>query len=554
MSASDKKKLRKEQAAAVLSEKQRQEQAEAKKLKLYTMGFIAIMVAIVGIAVGVLGYRAVTQSGVFEKNTIAAVIGDQEINSVEMSYYYSDAISEFYNEWYEQYDSYTDSYLQMMGLDTTQPMDTQIYDAETGETWADYFVATALKNAKSDYALYNKAMADSEFSLSEEEKTTLDNMISSLETYAQLYGFNSADKYLAAMYGYGSDVESYRLYSERSTIANAYLTYHGESLTYEDADLREYEKDKMDNYNSYTYHAAYLSYTDFRKGGVEEDDGTVTYSEEENNAGREALRVAAEQLATCKTLEEIEAMLPTFEVSEESELEVGAYTNKMHTTLNADLSTWLAAEDRTSGEIAAVPVTSTTTAEDGTETSVVNAYYIVLFESKSDNKQLMSNVRHLLVEFEGGTEDEETLEITYSDEEKNAAKTEAEGYLQQWKEGAADEASFIELVKEYSDDSSAADGGLFENINPGSEYVENFLNWSIDPSRQVGDCEVIESEYGYHVMYFVGNSEQNYRDYMIENELRAEDHQAWYDALLEQVEATVKDTSRMNLDIALSAG
>ena len=36
MSASDKKKLRKERAAEILSEKQRQEQAEAKKLKIYT--------------------------------------------------------------------------------------------------------------------------------------------------------------------------------------------------------------------------------------------------------------------------------------------------------------------------------------------------------------------------------------------------------------------------------------------------------------------------------------------------------------------------------------
>ena len=93
MSASDKKKLRKEQVAELLSEKQRQEQAEAKKLRIYTIGFLAAMALIVCIVIGVLGVRAVNQSGVFQKNTIAATIGDRELNSVELGYYYNDAIN-----------------------------------------------------------------------------------------------------------------------------------------------------------------------------------------------------------------------------------------------------------------------------------------------------------------------------------------------------------------------------------------------------------------------------------------------------------------------------
>ena len=115
MSASDKKKLRKEQASAFLTEKQMKEQAEAKKLRTYTITFITAMVLIVCITVGVLAARAVNHSGVFQKNTIAAVVGDHQINSVELSYYYSDKINEFYNDWYEQSSTYTDTYLNMMG-------------------------------------------------------------------------------------------------------------------------------------------------------------------------------------------------------------------------------------------------------------------------------------------------------------------------------------------------------------------------------------------------------------------------------------------------------
>ena len=51
MSASSKKKLRKELEAVKLTEKQQTAQREAKKLNLYTKLFVAVMVAILAIAV-----------------------------------------------------------------------------------------------------------------------------------------------------------------------------------------------------------------------------------------------------------------------------------------------------------------------------------------------------------------------------------------------------------------------------------------------------------------------------------------------------------------------
>lgn len=553
MSASDKKKLRKEQAAVVLSEKQKQEQAEAKKLQIYTIGFITVMVLVVCITLGVLGVRAVNQSGVFQKNTIAATIGDRELNSVELGYYYTDAINEFYNEWYSQYTSYTDSYLQMMGLDTTKPLDTQIFDEESGQTWAEYFVDSAIASAKSDLALYDLAMKE-EFKLPEEEQTTLDNSLNNLETYAALYGYKNADQYLSAMYGYGSDVESYREYSERSAIATAFYNAHQDSLTYDDAAIREYEKDKVSKYNSYTYDYSYLSYTDFRQGGTEDDNGNVTYSEDENNAAREALKAAAEQLATATSVDDLKAKVEEVEINDSSDLAVNSEENILHSLLNAPLADWLAADERKEGDIAAIPNTSTSTDDDGNETTVTNGYYIAIFHSKVDNSAKMSNVRHLLVEFEGGTEDEDTGEIVYSDDEKAEAKATADNFLKEWQEGDATEESFIELVKENSDDSSAEEGGLFENINPDSEYVANFLNWSISAERKAGDAEVIETEYGYHVMYYVGDTELSYRDYMITNEMRTNDQEEWYNGILESVTTSVGNTSKMQLDLILSAG
>ena len=258
MSASDKKRLRKEQAAVFLTEKQQQEQKEAKKLRIYTIGFITAMVLVVCITIGVLGVRAVNQSGVIQKNTIAATIGDRQLNSVELSYYYSDAVNEFYNGWYQQYSTNTDTYLALMGLDTSKPLDEQIFDEEANQTWADYFLETAVNNAKNDFALFDKAEAEG-FKLPDEEQTTLDNMMNNLSVYAMLYGYSNTRQYLASMYGYGSDEESYGEYSRRSAVATAYYNAHHDSLTYDDAAIREYEKDKVSDYNSYTYSYSYLS-------------------------------------------------------------------------------------------------------------------------------------------------------------------------------------------------------------------------------------------------------------------------------------------------------
>ena len=117
MSASDKKKLRKEEKMAQLTERQKKEQAEAKKLKLYTVIFITILALVVVSVVSIMSYQYFTSP----KNTTVLSVGDHDINGVTMSYYYNDVISAFYEEQYNQYGDSTDMILMLYGLDTTMP-------------------------------------------------------------------------------------------------------------------------------------------------------------------------------------------------------------------------------------------------------------------------------------------------------------------------------------------------------------------------------------------------------------------------------------------------
>lgn len=116
----------------------------------------------------------------------------------------------------------------------------------------------------------------------------------------------------------------------------------------------------------------------------------------------------------------------------------------------------------------------------------------------------IADVRHILVCPKGGSVDDTTGETVFSEDEWAACLAEAEKILDEWKNGEATEESFAELANTYTEDSgSSTTGGLYEDIAPGASYVENFLNWTIDMNRQTGDTDIVKTEYGYHIMYYI---------------------------------------------------
>ena len=85
--------------------------------------------------------------------------------------------------------------------------------------------------------------------------------------------------------------------------------------------------------------------------------------------------------------------------------------------------------------------------------------------------------------------------------------------------------------------------------------VESFNDWCFDSSRKPGDTGIVETTYGFHVMYFVGNTDLTYRDYQIQNELRSADVEKWHTDLLESVTVTDGSTDYIRTDLVLgSAG
>jgi len=532
MSASSKKKLRKEQEAAKMTEKQLNAQKEARKTSLYTTAFLVVMAVILVIAIVVGVNQTITNSGIREKNTVALTVGNHKISNAEMNYYFMDSVNEFYSAY--------GSYAAMFGLDVTAPLDQQVLDAETGLTWADDFLSAAKSNAQATYALADAAEAAG-FALSNEERTAVEYNVYNIDAYANLYGFESGDAYMKALYGNGASVESYEEYALRTALADAYYNHYAESLTYEEADLRAKDAENPSAYNSYSFNSYYMSVSKFQS-----EDAT----DADKEAAVKAAEAAAKELVSDEitTIEELDAAIAALSINEGTTAASSASTT-LYASLNSVYADWVSDSSRKAGDKAYFA--STSIGENGEET--VLGYYVIYFNGSDDNTVNLANVRHILVAFaHDESEDHDHTAATYTDAEKAAAKASAEELLAQWESGDKSEDSFAELANSVSDDGDGVSGGLYENVYPG-QMVTNFNDWCFDSSRKTGDTDIVETEYGYHIMYYVGQSETTYRDFMIENDLRSTDVSEWYNAAIEAATVTDGDFKYVNTGAVLSA-
>ncbi len=120
-----------------------------------------------------------------------------------------------------------------------------------------------------------------------------------------------------------------------------------------------------------------------------------------------------------------------------------------------------------------------------------------------DSLSLMSDVRHILVMCDEMTNETEV--------EKCRAK--AQSILEEYNKNKTEE-NFIVLTKKYTDDVDSKgnpnNDGLYENVANDGKYVKAFEKWATDSSRKPGDTGIIQTEYGFHIMYYVEGTETWY--------------------------------------------
>lgn len=135
----------------------------------------------------------------------------------------------------------------------------------------------------------------------------------------------------------------------------------------------------------------------------------------------------------------------------------------------------------------------------------VNAFYENnpdVMTSNGISKQSVT-VRHILIQPADADEDN-----TSTDEEWAEAETEAQRVYDLFLADPTEE-NFIALSDENNDDpGSAENGGLYENVIPG-QMVTEFNDWIFTEGRKEGDCEIVKTTYGYHLIYFISGGESD---------------------------------------------
>ncbi len=484
---------RREEARKRQELNRKRENAKVKHSTVVRIKVIAVVVAIVI----VLGAIIMPSVGVTKRWISAVTIGDTKISTAEYSYYYRNAFSNYYNS--------MASYLGYSTIDTSKSLDKQQMSEE--QTYADYFSETAIEELK-DVVIWSEAAKAEGYELPADTKEIFDNMLAEVEAAAN--GNNlRIDSYLASNYGVGFNRSLFTESAQRELLAEAFKEAKFSSFEYTD-------DEKAAFYDEYE--------NDFLKVDIRiEGFGTADASETSEGITIEQAKEYAEDFA--KGIKSEDDFIEAAMARAETELAEGetAVDDTLASSVNytgvsaldVNVADWAFDDATKVGDVEVIE------AADG-----LNYYVVYMVSTKDQDTTKTIDVRHILV----GVED------TTNTTAMNDAKAEAEALMAQWEEEGATEEAFAALATENSSDTgSISNGGLYEAVKPG-EMVTAFNDWCFQAGRKEGDVEVVRSEYGYHVMYFVGENDIEVWERDVEDAMRQRDYDAYAAEIAEGVE------------------
>ncbi len=443
---------------------------------------------------------------------VATYEGDK-INVAEYNYYYLSLYNQILNTT-QQFDSYYGSGYgtYYTGFDMTKDPADQDYigeDAPEGvKTWADYFRLMAPEKAFIQRSIYEIALSEDAkkagFEITEEIQKEFDEQIESafenITKYAEEADY-SISNYISKTCGEGLTEKSYRELLNRDLVVDEYLSWYQENIaeTTTKDDVNKYYKENKADFDLADARLFAISYA---KPDEDADSKDPTYTKSQAKKLAEEFKDKITDEASFVKLAE-EYALPSQKESYKSDSATLA-SNLVKSSISdsaANVANWLFDDARKTGDVAVIE-------EKESET-----FYVAYLVSPAapDNQTAGADVRHILVQADTTKEDSkgEEVDLSQAEIDKNFAnaKVEAENILKEWKKGKATEESFAALATEKTDDTGSKEtGGLYEDITSTSSYVPEFLNWAL-ASHKVGDTGIIKTDYGYHIMYFVGADE-----------------------------------------------
>ena len=488
---------------------------------------ISIVLAVViafGAVAGVLNFFDVPQKAI--KISIDGI--KSKISLAEINYFYFQTWTQSYSNTmqYEQYGMET-------GFDYTQTPDKQEYLEEhvqyagvtmedLGEienpTWQDVFTYSAVSQLV--YIKYGAEKAkEAGIKLTEDEEKEIDQQLDEIRNTAKSNDY-SLNRWLRLQLGYGVTEKMIKNITADSYLAEKYyekVTEDTRNAVTDEMINEEYtaNKDKYDivDLRVYAFAADLGSNHSHEEGEEHEKEHAAAEAKAKSNANDFLKKVTDEEsfIAAAKA-----AILSADNKSTKDPDGTTLVENKSYTEITSSyseaVSKWAFDDARKAGETAVV---------DGGNGS----FYVVMMKTlpTKDTSSYSSDVRHILVKFPDKNTDGSATSVTdengqkttnITEETKKATKAEAQKILDEYLKNPT-EANFKELTKKYTDDVDTNGNpnydGLYAGVMNNGQYVKAFTDWSIDESRKPADTGIVETEYGYHIMYYVKSTGTKWR-------------------------------------------
>ena len=446
------------------------------------------------------------------------------VSNPMMSFFFREAFMNTYQSYLSYFGSEMMAYL---GLDASSPLKDQPFSMGTEEgveTWYDYFLKMATEQAETCLR-YREAAEEAGITLEDSDKENIESIISSLKSSAEEAGV-TVEEYYDNLFGKGVIEDVLRECLELESYASKYINSVISAVDVsENALTAVYEANPL-NYET----VSYMSYT-FRVANLlKKDEPEETGEEEapaedpaEDPAAREEamaeIKASADELAATDGEEAFHEYIYNYEVdvlgTDESQAEsIATYALTEGAGYSEELEASKWAFEAKAGE---------TRIEADDEAGTVTVYLLVK-EHARDESHETGSVRHILFGNDKFDDDGATAKEVYD----------------KWVEDGAKLEDFLSLVTEYSTDpGSNANGGLYENVAKG-DMVAEFEDWMFDDSRKDGDYGLVESTYGWHIMYMESVGEPAWMT-VIKNELQSKAYEDNLNELKDKYQVTVHE-------------
>ena len=388
--------------------------------------------------------------------------------------------------------------------------------AESNHTYLDMVIDSAISELRMNKTL-NRAMTDAGFELTEDDKAMLEANVAELPIqFAQAAEQSGASLpiFLEYSFGPGVSMEDLENYYRESFAVNAFITDHYNNVEVTEDELEAYYGENQNQLDMVNYYLAEFT-ADYAEDADEETVQAAI------DAAADTAKSMLEELDDADNFYDLAYEFASDEQKAALDRNPGSVYHQFELYSDPQtpsaVKTWLFDEARSEGEMAVV---------DGTSSS-----YVVLFESRDRANVSDYSVRHILIRVDRDTASDKEIEL---------AKTEAENILKSYEDGEQTETAFGELAMQHSADGNAQQGGIYEDVPPG-QMVPEFENWALNPERTAGDTTIVQSQFGFHIMYFVSHGDTPYWETMARASLANDETVAWRDDMVSA--ATVEGSS-----------